>query len=115
MATWFHKPHGLVRGDIIEAIYHIDDRLPPPANPDRPGSNAKRITRPAPSFDRGEILRKAEDYRSRRKIKKAIREYEKVLAADPQDIDAHAKVAPLYIRIGRKDKAKASLRKVVAG
>ncbi len=115
MATRFHKPHGLVRGDVIEAIYHVDARLPQRANPDRPGSPAMRPVRTAPSFDRGDILRKAEEYRSRGRIRKAIREYEKALAADPQDIDAHAKAAPLYIRIGRKDKAKASLRKVIAG
>ena len=115
MVTKFHKPRGLVRGDLIEALYHLDARPPQPVNPDRPESHAMRLVRPAPSYDRSDILRKAEEYRSRGRIKKAIREYEKVLAADPQDVDAHAKAAPLYIRIGRKDKAKASLRKVVAG
>ena len=115
MATRFHKPHGLVRGDLIEALYRLDDRLPQRANPDRPESHAMSLIRPVPSYDRSDILRKAEDYRSRGRIKKAIREYEKVLAVDPQDIDAHARAAPLYIRIGRRDKAKASLRKVIAG
>ena len=115
MATRHHDPRGLVRGDLIEAIYRIDDRPPRHASPDRPGSHAMRAIRTGPSFDRNDVLRKAEEYRSRGRIRKAIREYEKILAVDPQDIDAHAKAAPLYIRIGRKDKAKASLRKVVAG
>ncbi len=115
MATRFHKPRGLVRGDLIEALFHVDAPPPQPANHDRPESHAMRPVRRAPSYDRGDSLRKAEEYRSRGRIKKAIREYEKVLGVDPQDIEAHAKAAPLYIRIGRKDKAKASLRKVVAG
>jgi tetratricopeptide (TPR) repeat protein len=66
------------------------------------------------SYDRGEILRKAEKYRSQRRIRKAIREYEKILSADPQDIDVHIRIAPVYIRVGRKDQAKTSLRQVIA-
>jgi len=65
------------------------------------------------SYDRGEILRKAEKYRSQRRIRKAIREYEKILSADPQDIDVHIRIAPVYIRAGRKDQAKSSLRQVI--
>lgn len=66
------------------------------------------------SYDRGEILRMAEKYRSQRRIQKAVREYEKILSVDPRDIDVHIKIAPLYIRAGRKDQAKASLRQVIA-
>ncbi|HZD54749.1 MAG TPA: tetratricopeptide repeat protein [Candidatus Aquicultoraceae bacterium] len=66
------------------------------------------------SFDRGEMLRKADEYRLKGKVGKAISEYEKVLSADPKDIEVHAKVAPLYVRTGRKDRAKASLRLVTA-
>jgi tetratricopeptide (TPR) repeat protein len=66
------------------------------------------------SYDRGEILRKAEKYRSKLRIRKAIREYEKILSADPQDIDVHIRIAPIYIRVGRKDQAKTSLRQVIA-
>lgn len=65
-------------------------------------------------YDRSEILRKAEMYRSRGRVRKAIREYEKVLVVDPQDIEVHTKVGPLYIRAGRKDQAKASLKRVIA-
>jgi tetratricopeptide (TPR) repeat protein len=65
-------------------------------------------------YDRSEILGKAEKLRSRGRVKKAIREYEKVLAVDPQSIEVHTKIAPLYIRAGRKDQARASLRRVIA-
>ncbi|MGE5283665.1 MAG: tetratricopeptide repeat protein [Actinomycetota bacterium] len=71
-----------------------------------PGSTA--------SYDRGEILLKAEKYRSQRRIRKAIREYEKILSVDPQDIDVHIRIAPAYIRAGRKEQAKTSLRQVTA-
>ncbi len=115
MATGLRRPHGFVRGDLIEVIYCVDRRLPQGTNTGRAGYHAKTISGAAPSSDRGDILRKAEDYRSRGRVRKAVREYEKILAADPRDVEVHAKVAPLYIRIGRKDKAKASLRLVIAG
>jgi tetratricopeptide (TPR) repeat protein len=66
------------------------------------------------SYDRGEILGKAEKYRSQGWIRKAIREYEKILSVDRRDIDVHTKIAPLYIRVGRKDQAKDSLRQVIS-
>jgi tetratricopeptide (TPR) repeat protein len=62
------------------------------------------------SYDRGEILSKAEKYRSQGRLRKAIREYEKILSVDRRDIDVHMKIAPLYIRVGRKEQAKDSLR-----
>ena len=65
-------------------------------------------------YDRSESLRKAEKFRSRGRVKKAIREYERVLAVDPQDIEVHEKIAQLYVRAGRKDQAKASLKRVIA-
>jgi len=64
-------------------------------------------------YDRTGILRKAEGFRSRGRVRRAIREYERVLAVDPQDIEVHTKVAQLYIRAGRKDQAKASLKRVI--
>ena len=66
------------------------------------------------SYDRGEILRIAEKHRSRGRIRKAIREYEKILSVDRRDIDVHMKVAPLYIRVGQKEQAKDSLRQVIS-
>jgi tetratricopeptide (TPR) repeat protein len=66
------------------------------------------------SYERGEILRMAEKYRSQRRIRRAVREYEKILSVDPRDIEVHIRIAPLYIRAGRKDQAKTSLRQVIA-
>jgi pilus assembly protein FimV len=66
------------------------------------------------SYDRSEVLRRAETFRIRGRVRRAIREYEKVLAVDPQDLEVHTKVAPLYIRARRADAAKSSLRRVIA-
>ena len=66
------------------------------------------------SYDRSEVLRRAETFRIRGRVKRAIREYEKVLEVDPQDLDVHTKIAPLYIRVRRSDEAKSSLRRVIA-
>jgi len=66
------------------------------------------------SYDRSQVLRQAETFRIRGRIKRAIREYEKVLEVDPQDLDVHTKIAPLYIRAHRRDDAKSSLRRVIA-
>ena len=65
------------------------------------------------NYDRAGILRRAERFRSRGRVKSAIREYERVLAVDPDDIEVHTKVAQLYIRARRKDQAKASLKRVI--
>lgn len=67
-----------------------------------------------PSYDRNEILRVAEKHRSRGRIRKAIREYEKILSVDPRDIDVHMKIASLYVRAGRKEQAKDSLGQVIS-
>jgi len=74
---------------------------------------AMRISGTTASYDREEILRTAEEFRSRGRIRKAISEYEKILSVDRRDIDIHMKIAPLYIRVRRKDHAKDSLRQVI--
>ena len=66
------------------------------------------------SYDRSEVLRRAETFRIRGRVRRAIREYERVLEVDPQDLDVHTKIAPLYIRARRKDEAKSSLSRVIA-
>lgn len=66
------------------------------------------------SYDRDEILRKAETYRSQRRFRKAIQKYEEILSVDPRDTDVHIRAAPLYIRAGRKEQAKRSLRVAIA-
>ncbi len=75
---------------------------------------AMKLSGATVTYDRGEIFRMAEKYRSQRRIRKAIREYEKILSADPRDTDVHLRIAPLYVRAGRKDQAKASLRLAIA-
>jgi tetratricopeptide (TPR) repeat protein len=71
-----------------------------------------KSSRSTGSYDRNEILRRAERFRSRGRVRKAIREYEQVLAVDPHDVEVHTKIAQLYIRRGRKEEAKASLKQV---
>lgn len=66
------------------------------------------------SYNRDEILSIAEKHRSRGRFRKAIREYEKILSVDRRDIDVQMKVAPLYVRAGRKEQAKNSLRQVIS-
>lgn len=73
-----------------------------------------RLFRATPGYDRSGFFERAEAYRSQGKIGKAIREYERILAADPLDVDVHAKIAPLYILTGRRQKAKASLPRLAA-
>ncbi len=103
-----------LQADLLDALDRVVDRSPQGAEPDRPGLHAMGLFRTVPSYNRREILRAADRYRSRGRIRKAIREYEKALAADPHDVEVHTKVVPLYIRTGRKDRAKASLRRVIA-
>ncbi len=109
-----YRSRELLQTRLADALERMADRAPNGANPDRAEWRAARLFRPGPSYDRGAILREAENHRSRGSIRKAIREYERVLAVDPQDAEVHAKVASLYIRTGRADKAKASLRRVIA-
>jgi pilus assembly protein FimV len=80
---------------------------------DAVGVRAMKFVSHRADYDRTGILRKAERFRSRGRVKRAIREYERVLAVDPEDIEVHTKVAQLYIRARRNDQAKASLNRVI--
>ncbi len=111
-ATPRFRSRELFQANLSDALDRIAER--PSQGADRAGSSGIKRFRTVGSYDRNAVLREAERHRLRGGIRKAIREYEKVLAADPQDMEAHAKVAPLYIRTGQKEKAKASLRRVVA-
>jgi cytochrome c-type biogenesis protein CcmH/NrfG len=64
----------------------------------------------AAPFDRDETLRRAEEFRGRKKPKKAIAELRKVLAVDPKDAAAHAKLGPLLISAGQEVEALESFR-----
>lgn len=61
-------------------------------------------------FDRDATLRRAEDFRGRKKPKKAIAELRKVLAVDPVDPAAHAKLGPLLVSAGQPAQALESFR-----
>jgi len=65
------------------------------------------------AYNRNELFRQGDQFRSRGRNKKAIKEFEKILAVDPKDIDVHAKLAPLYLKVGRAAEAKASLNLVI--
>lgn len=64
----------------------------------------------AAPFDRDETFRRAEEFRGRKKPKKAIAELRKVLAVDPKDAIAHAKLGPLLISLGQQAEALESFR-----
>lgn len=64
----------------------------------------------AAAFDREETLRRAEEFRGRKKPKKAIAELRKVIAIDPKDAVAHAKLGPLLVTTGRHTEALESFR-----
>lgn len=65
--------------------------------------------RPAP-WDRDATLRRAEEFRSRGKPKKAIAQLRKVLEHDPRDALAHGRLAPLLLQLGKREEALVSLR-----
>ena len=64
----------------------------------------------AAPFDRDATLRKAEEFRSRKKPKKAIAELRKMIAVDPKDAAAHSKLGPLLISTGQEAEALESFR-----
>lgn len=64
----------------------------------------------AAPFDRDETLRRAEEFRGRKKPKKAIAELRKVLAVDPKDAMAHSKLGPLLVSAGQQAEALESFR-----
>ena len=64
----------------------------------------------ATQFNRDETFRRAEEFRGRKKPKKAIAELRKVLAVDPKDAIAHAKLGPLLVSTGNHSEALESFR-----
>lgn len=62
-------------------------------------------------FDRQESLRAAEAWRAKGKPKKAIAELRRILAVDPGDATAHARLGPLLVLTGE---AKAALPSLLA-
>lgn len=72
------------------------------------------LWRKAP-YDRGRVLAAADAARARGRVKKAVALYREVLAADPSDLAAHAKLAPLLARTGRRAEALASFKVAADG
>jgi len=64
------------------------------------------------SYDRTRLLDQAQRAAQRRRHKRAIALYLKVLAVDPNDLQVHRKLAPLFARTRRLDDAWESYRRV---
>ncbi|UCE21870.1 MAG: tetratricopeptide repeat protein, partial [Candidatus Aminicenantes bacterium] len=64
--------------------------------------------------ERARFLENAEKNIKRGKFQDAIREYQKVLAVDPQDINVRNLVSDLYLRMNQKDNAIEELYKVAS-
>jgi len=64
--------------------------------------------------ERARFLENAEKNVKRGKFQDAIREYQKVLAVDPQDINVRNLVSDLYLRMNQKDNAIEELYKVAS-
>ena len=57
------------------------------------------------AYDRQEIYRKAEGFRARRKYRKALKEYLRIIEMDPEDQQVIGRLADLYRIIGNKAEA----------
>ncbi|MEM8929820.1 MAG: tetratricopeptide repeat protein, partial [Acidobacteriota bacterium] len=57
------------------------------------------------AFKREKVIKAAEKYVSKGKLEAAIKEYRKVLAQSPDDINTLNRVGDLYARAGKPDEA----------
>jgi tetratricopeptide (TPR) repeat protein len=64
--------------------------------------------------ERARFLENAEKSVKRGKFQDAIREYQKVLAVDPQDVNVRNLVSDLYLRMNQKDNAIEQLYKIAS-
>lgn len=62
--------------------------------------------------NRAKVIAAAHKYLAKGDLKKAVREYEKVLKEDPSDIRTKLKVADLLFRLGDRDRATAAFKEV---
>jgi len=62
--------------------------------------------------NRAKVIASAHKYLAKGDLKKAVREYEKVLREDPSDIRTKLKVADLLFRLGERDRATAAFKEV---
>ena len=64
--------------------------------------------------ERAKFLENAEKSVKKGKFQEAIREYQKVLAVDPQDINVRNLVSDLYLRMNQKDRAIEEMYKIAS-
>ena len=62
--------------------------------------------------NRAKVIASAHNYLAKGNLKRAVKEYEKVLKDDPSDIRTKLKVADLLFRLGDKDRATATFEEV---
>lgn len=62
--------------------------------------------------NRAKVIAAAHKYLAKGDLKKAVREYEKVLREDPSDIRTKLKVADLLFRLGERERATAAFKEV---
>ena len=67
------------------------------------------------SYDRRKLLDQARAAQGKGRTKKAIRLYQRILEAEPQDPDIHRKIAPLLARSRQPEAALASFGQAVSG
>lgn len=67
------------------------------------------------TYDRRKLLDQARAAQGRGRLKKAIRLYQRVLEAEPQDHEIHRKLAPLLARTRQREAALASFGEAVSG
>lgn len=63
-------------------------------------------------INRAKVIAQAHKYLSKGNLRKAVREYEKVLKEDPSDIRTKLKVADIWFRLGEKEKAVETFEEV---
>lgn len=66
-------------------------------------------------WNRQEIYRRAEQFRAERKYRKAIKEYAKIIAVDPDDHQVHGRLAEIFKLNGENANAVPHLEKVAEG
>jgi tetratricopeptide (TPR) repeat protein len=67
------------------------------------------------TYSRRETLDRAAQYRNKGRAKKALAEYRKVLEHEPDDHETQARIAPLLLKLGKRDEAAVSFMRAGEG
>lgn len=81
----------------------------------RAGHPMAKLFGGAKVYDRRKLMTRAAKARQKGKNKRAISAYQQVLEAEPDDIEAHRKVAPLLARVSQHEAAKRSFISAMKG